>query len=152
MQLSQQGLDIKRLFTPDTVPQLRERSRPEAVNRIKRTLALGEVAKRESIKVEPEAIEARAKELMAQYTDQDVDPARVREVVEEDLLKEKIVGWLEEHSTLELVPEGSLSQSAESSESPESPGNEEDEPAIAVTAEVVDEATDATQPDVEASA
>ena len=149
MQLSQQGLDIKRLFTPDTVPQLRERSRPEAVNRIKRTLALGEVAKRESIKVEPEAIEARAKELMAQYTDQDVDPARVREVVEEDLLKEKIVGWLEEHSTLELVPEGSLSQSPESAESPE---NEEDEAAIAVTAEVVDEATEATQPDVEASA
>lgn len=108
VELQNQGLDIKRLFTKETVPQLRERSRPEAINRIKRTLALGEIAKRESIKVEPEAIEARVKELMEQYADREVDVERLRSVVEENLLKEKILNWLEEHSTVELVPEGSL--------------------------------------------
>ena len=108
MQMSNQGFDIKKLFNQETIPQLRERSRPEAIERIKRTMALGEVAKRESISVEPAAIEAKVKELMEQYQERDIDPERLRAYVEEDLLKEKIIKWLEEHSTLELVPEGSL--------------------------------------------
>jgi len=51
---------------------MRERSRPEAIERLKRSLAL-QVAKRESIQVEKVAVEARVKELMAQYAEQDID-------------------------------------------------------------------------------
>lgn len=108
MQLSNQGIDIKRLFTQENIPQLRERSRPEAIERLKRTLALQEVAKRESIQIEQEAVAARVQELMAQYTGKDIDADRLREVVEEELLTEKIMNWLTEHSTVELVAEGSL--------------------------------------------
>ena len=87
---------------------MRQRSRPEAIDRLKRSLALQEVAKRESIKVEPAEIEARVQELMQQYSGQDIDRQRLREVVEEELVTEKIMNWLEEHSTIELVPKGSL--------------------------------------------
>ena len=45
----------------------------EAVERIKRSLALMEVAKRESIEVPADQIEARVKELMEQYSEKDVD-------------------------------------------------------------------------------
>ena len=113
MQLQRQGIDVKKLFTKDTVPQLRQRSRPEAIDRLKRSLALQEVAKKESIEVEPAAIEARVKELMAEYSGQDIDRDRLKEVVEEELLTEKIFAWLEEHSTIELVPEGSLQNDEE---------------------------------------
>lgn len=113
MQLSRQGIDIKRLFTQEMIPAMRERSRPEAIERIKRSLALQEVAKRESIQVEPATIEARVKELMTQYSGKDIDQDRLREVVEEELLTEKIMDWLEEHSTIELVPEGSLKAAEE---------------------------------------
>lgn len=112
VQLSNQGIDIKRLFTQENIPQLRERSRPEAIERLKRTLALQEVAKRESIQVEQGAVAARVKELMAQYKGKDIDADRLQEVVEEELLTEKIMSWLEEHSTVELVPEGSLAADA----------------------------------------
>lgn len=130
MQMSNQGFDIKKLFTQEMIPQLRERSREEAIDRIKRTIALGEVAKRESLSVEPAAIEAKVNELMEQYQqERDIDPERLRSYVEEDLLKEKIIKWLEEHSTLELVPEGALSSSQEEStpeeESGENPPTEE---------------------------
>ncbi len=108
MQLSRQGIDIKKLFTKEIIPQMRQRSRPEAIDRLKRSLALQEVAKRESIKVEPAEIEARVQELMQQYSGQDIDRQRLREVVEEELVTEKIMNWLEEHSTIELVPKGSL--------------------------------------------
>jgi trigger factor len=114
MQLSQQGLDIKQLFTPELVEQLRQESRPEAITRIKRTLALGEVAKQESLKVESSAIATQVKQLTEEYKGQNVDPDRIRQVVEEDLLKEKILNWLEEHGQVELVPEGSLKQTTES--------------------------------------
>ncbi|MEO0839327.1 MAG: trigger factor [Cyanobacteria bacterium J06643_5] len=108
MRLSQQGLDIKKLFNQDTIPQLRERSRPEAVDRLQRTLALREVGERESIKVTPEEIESRKKEVMEEYSGEDVDPDRVQEAVENELLTEKIIDWLLERSSIELVPEGSL--------------------------------------------
>lgn len=106
MQMSNQGVDIKKLFTAEIIPQLRERSRPEAIERIKRTMALGEVAKRESISVEAADVDAKVKELIEQYRDRDIDAQRLREYVAEDLLKEKIIQWLEEHSTFELVEEG----------------------------------------------
>lgn len=110
MQLSRQGIDVKRLFTQDTIPQLRERSRPEAIDSIKRTLALQEVAKRESIEVDDAAIEARFTEVLAQYADKDVDRDRLREVIADELLSEKILDWLQANATVELVAEGSLNQ------------------------------------------
>ncbi|MEA5622589.1 trigger factor [Nostoc sp. UHCC 0251] len=114
MRLSQQGLDVRKLFTQDIIPQLRERSRTEAIERIKRSLSLREVGKRESIQVTPEEIAARVKELLEQYPDeQDVDEDRLRSIVENELLTERTVDWLLEHSSVELVPEGSLSPAEE---------------------------------------
>ncbi len=137
-QLQNQGIDVKRLFNQDTISMLKERSRPEAIDRIKRTLALGEVAKRESIKVEPEEVSARAAELLAELGDREINPDRLQAVVAEDLLKEKIVGWLIERSTIELVPEGTLA-------------TEEEEAEALEAATVEAEATDPDTVDVSAS-
>ncbi|MUL38360.1 trigger factor [Gloeocapsopsis dulcis] len=108
VQLSQQGIDVKKLFTQESVAKLRENSRPEAIERLRSTLALQEIAQRESIKVEKPEVEAKAKEILSEYSNDDIDLNRLREVVEEDLLKEKIMSWLEERSSVELLPEGSL--------------------------------------------
>lgn len=109
MRLSQQGLDVRKLFTQDIIPQLRERSRTEAIERIKRSLSLREVGKRESIQVTPEEIATRVTELLEQYPEeQDVDEDKLRSIVENELLTEKTIDWLLEHSSVELVPEGSL--------------------------------------------
>ncbi|MFW9257368.1 trigger factor [Nostoc sp. CALU 546] len=114
IRLSQQGLDVRKLFTQDIIPQLRERSRTEAIERIKRSLSLREIGKRESIEVTPEEIAARVTELLEQYPEeQDVDEDKLRSIVENELLTEKIIDWLLEHSSVELVPEGSLSPAEE---------------------------------------
>ncbi|MEH2281269.1 MAG: trigger factor [Nostoc sp.] len=114
MRLSQQGLDVRKLFTQDIIPQLRERSRTEAIERIKRSLSLREIGKRESIEVTPEEIAARVTELLQQYPEeQEVDEDKLRSIVENELLTEKIIDWLLEHSSVELVPEGSLSPAEE---------------------------------------
>ncbi|MEH2060328.1 MAG: trigger factor [Nostoc sp.] len=114
MRLSQQGLDVRKLFTQDIIPQLRERSRTEAIERITRSLSLREIGKRESIEVTPEEIAARVTELLQEYPEeQDVDEDKLRSIVENELLTEKIIDWLLEHSSVELVPEGSLSPAEE---------------------------------------
>ncbi|MEA5551536.1 trigger factor [Anabaena cylindrica UHCC 0172] len=113
MKLSQQGLDVKKLFTQDIIPQLRERSQPEAIERLKRSLSIQEIGKRESIKVTAEEVAARVKELLEQYADEDVDRNRLQSVVENELLTEKILDWLVANSSVELVPQGSLSPAEE---------------------------------------
>ncbi len=125
MQLQNQGVDIKRLLNQETLPMLKERSRPDAIDRIKRTLALGEVAKRESLTTSDPEINDRVREVMADLEGRDVDPERLRTAVAEDLLKEKILNWLEEHNTVELVPEGSLKKEEEDLEDDAIDGDED---------------------------
>ncbi|MGD1897836.1 MAG: trigger factor, partial [Phormidesmis sp.] len=120
MQLSRQGIDLSKFLTKDLVDNMRENARPEAIDRLRRTLALGEIAKQESIAVSEEEVAERAKEMMAEVEDpSQVDPERLDQVVNEDLLKEKILAWLKENSEVELVPEGTLA--------PEEPENADDD-------------------------
>lgn len=106
-QLQRQGVDVKQLFTDEVLPEMRERSRPEAMTRIKRTLALAEVAKNEAIKVEPQEVEERVQSLLKQHSNQEqkIDREKLQEIVAGDLLEEKVMQWLVEHSQVELVPE-----------------------------------------------
>jgi trigger factor len=116
IQMENYGMDISKLFNAETMPQIRERSRPDAIQRLRQSLALQEIAKRESITVERSELEAKVKELMEQLAGQNIDPNRVREVIESDLLKEKALKWLEEHATIELVPKGSLTTEEDTEE------------------------------------
>jgi len=109
MQLSRQGIDLGKFLTKDLVDNMRENAKPEAVERLRRTLALGEIAKQESIAVTEEEVAVRTEEMMAEVEDpSQVDPERLDQVVNEDLLKEKILAWLKENCDVELLPEGSL--------------------------------------------
>jgi trigger factor len=110
---------------------LKDRSRPEATDRIKRTLALGQVAKIEGLKLEDEVFATRYQEALVELQGQDIDRNRLREVLGEDMLKETILEWIEANWTLELVPEGSLT--------PETPEVEAKDQDVDVVAETVAE-------------
>lgn len=141
IQMESYGMDVRKLFNAETLPQLKERSRPDAVVRLKQSLALQEIAKRESLTVEAEEIEAKSKEVLEQLSGQDVDPKRLREVVESDLIKEKAIKWLEEHATIELVPKGSLTpeETQEEEIQPESLTTEvPQEPEIEAASQTID--------------
>lgn len=109
MQLQQQGIDIKKALTKDLVDGMRKNARPQALAQLKHRLAVGELAQQESIEALEEDVEAKVSEFVEQYGDRDVDMARLRQVFEEELIEEKVLDWLIENNTVELVPEGSLS-------------------------------------------
>ncbi|MEM6518944.1 MAG: trigger factor [Cyanobacteria bacterium P01_D01_bin.71] len=138
VRLSQQGLDVNKLLTPEIVENMRERSRPEAIDRLRRTLALGEVAKQESITIEDEAIQTRMAEMLDEVRNpEEVDRDRLKEVVNEELLQEKILQWLLESNTVELVPEGTLApEAAEGDDEAVETPTAETAPAAASTVEV----------------
>ena len=114
MQLSNQGIDVNKFLTKELVNNMRKNAEPEATERLRRTLALGEVAKQESISVDEEAVEARMKEMMAEVDNPaNIDQERLQQVVNEDLLKEKILTWLSANANVELVPEGTITEAEE---------------------------------------
>ncbi len=110
MQLEQMGIDLAQYFTQENLPKIRENSRPEAVEKLKKALILQEIAKAESITLEEAEIEERSNEIKKQLEGQEVDPDKLRTVVEEELITEKTLDWLQEKSTVELVPKGSLEE------------------------------------------
>lgn len=100
-QIAQQGMDVKKLFTPDLVRSLMDTSRPEAETRLRRSLALKALAAAEAIEVAAEELEAKVKEISRGLSQQgNIDPERLRAVVADDLLQEKLLDWLEANSTI----------------------------------------------------
>ncbi|MGC9502190.1 trigger factor [Baaleninema sp.] len=130
MQLQQYGLDVQSFYTPENLPQLRERSRPEAIEKLKQDLALKKIAEVEQLQPSDEEIKTRMAEVRDQLSDRDIDETRLHSFVEDELVSQKALDWLRERAKIELVPEGTLSES------------EEDE---------AEADTDAADPDAEAS-
>jgi trigger factor len=100
-QIAQQGMDVKKLFTPELVRSLVESSRPEAEQRLRRSFALQALAAVEDIHLESAAIDAKVKEVSRGLSDSgSIDPVRLREAVAEDLLRDTLLEWLEANSTV----------------------------------------------------
>ncbi|MGF1498367.1 MAG: trigger factor [Elainellaceae cyanobacterium] len=148
MRLENQGLDMKQFLTQELLEDMRQRSRDEAIARLKRTLALGEVAKRESITVDPDELEEKVDSFMDRYDERDLDEDRVRALLGDDLLQEKVLAWLEEQGTVELVPEGTLTEA----ETTEADATEADATDAETPAATVGESTAEESPTVAADA
>ena len=117
-QIAEQGMDVKKLFTPDLVRSLMDTSRPEAEQRLRRSLALKALAAAEGISVEDEALEAKVTEISRGLSQQgNIDPQRLRQAVADDLLQEKLLEWLEANSTIsEKAPAAAGDGDAEQAE------------------------------------
>jgi trigger factor len=108
------GIDPNVLFSEENLPAIRAQFQEEAAKRLKRTLALAEVARTEKLTVEQAALDVRVEELLS--TSPDLERKAVVEFVQNELLTQKILDWLAEHSTIELVTESSPIPSTDANE------------------------------------
>jgi trigger factor len=100
-QIAQQGMDVKKLFTSDVVRSLVETSRPEAEQRLRRTMALRALATAERIEVAEKDLEARLQEVRRTLTEgASIDPERLRLAVADELLRDSLLEWLEANATV----------------------------------------------------
>jgi len=104
---------VKQLFTKELIGEMRRLNLPEALKRIKRKLCLDAIAKQENITVDEAELKERVVNILESLKDQNIDPARLAAVVREEILTEKSLAWLIEHSEIELVEQGSLKPAPE---------------------------------------
>lgn len=90
---------------PETLNQLKERHRPEAIDRLRRTLALSAIIRQEQIAVGSTELDVEVEEVMAAYAQQGqkLDRERVRQAVYEGLLTDKVMAWLKSQTTVNWV-------------------------------------------------
>ena len=119
MQMQQMGLDVKQIVNPDTIPKMRENARPEAVENLKKSLVLAEIAEQESLKPEDVDIQAKMQEIAAELSGQEIDQNKLKSLVTEDLTTENTLDWLREKAQVELVPAGSLTETEATEEAAE---------------------------------
>ena len=97
---AQQGLDVKSTFTPELVKSLAESTRPQAEKNVQRNLALKALAEKENITIDKSEIDLKMKEYedAISQSSKQIDIKKLTEVITNDLLKEKLIIWLEENS------------------------------------------------------
>lgn len=141
MQLSQYGMDINTIFTRENIPALKARSRPEAIDRLKQSLTLTQVAEQESLVPTEEEIATRYQEMLKQLEGREVDTDKLRALVTDDLQREKALDLMQEHAKVELVPEGSLAAEETGSTEAEATTTPASEATVEVEAETKTEET-----------
>ncbi|MEO1134426.1 MAG: trigger factor, partial [Cyanobacteria bacterium J06639_1] len=135
--LSQQGMDVNNLVNQEMLKGMQERSRPEATDRLLRTLSLAEIVRRENISVGDTELEMRVRDFYANYQGENkLDSQRVIGYFREEMLTEKVMTWLREQNTFNWVDaEGNAVDAPDLKAASESA----EETAIAVEAEVVED-------------
>ncbi len=109
----------KQLFTKELVEEMRRLNQPEAVNRLRRKVALDKIAEEENLSVDEAELKERVANTLAMLKDPNIDPARLAGLIREEMRTEVAVAWLIEHSEIELVEQGSLQPETLESISPE---------------------------------
>ena len=98
---AQQGIDVKSMFTPEIVKSLMESSRDEATEKLRQKLALNALAKTENIEITEQEIAIKMDEIQTELAkEKDIDLDRVKQVVSDDLLQEKLLKWLGANNTI----------------------------------------------------
>lgn len=133
----QQGLDFRQL-DKDLVSRLRQAVEPDAVNELKRSFGLMQLAKAENINVEDDAVQAQIQGILSTIDKpHKVDKERLKTIAYDEMLQEACTQWLLEHNTIEMVPFGTLEASEDEEASEESDAEMEDgEEASTATVEV----------------
>ncbi len=102
---AQQGMDVKSMFTPKLVKSLLESSREEAKQNLLRKLALSALAKEQDIAIDDKIIEVKFKEVSQELSgEKNIDKEKLRNIIAEDLLQEKLIQWLTDNNSLREKP------------------------------------------------
>jgi len=99
---AQQGLDVKSTFTPDLIKSLAESSRPQAEKNVLTQLAFKALAEQEHIDTEEIEIDQKLQEFEEEIkkSPNKIDIKKLREAIKNDLMKEKLIKWLENNTEI----------------------------------------------------
>jgi len=113
---AQQGLDIKSTFTPELIKSLAESSRPQAEKTVLQSLALKALSEAENIQISEKEVDQKILEYQDEIskTKRKINLKKLREAIKSDLLKEKLIVWLEKNCEIKKVKEKKSDKKAKS--------------------------------------
>ena len=142
-QLSQQGLDPSKFIDDKMMEDMKARTRPDAIARLRRTLSLSAIVHEENMEVGETELQVKVEDFLNNYRGQEkISVERVREYFKEELLTDKIFTWLKAQNSTSWVDEdgNSVDAPAEPAESDvveaEFTEDEPEQPASEATVEV----------------
>jgi FKBP-type peptidyl-prolyl cis-trans isomerase (trigger factor) len=102
-----QGQDdemLKKMITPENFEKYKEVSRNSTTNTLKLSMAYGTIAEKEGLQVDPLDVDDQMELIKAETkADPDFDEAGTRDRVEASLIRELVLNWIAENSTVEVV-------------------------------------------------
>ncbi len=99
---------VKQLFTKELIGEMRRLNLPEAITRLRRKVALDQIANQENLTVDQASLNERVANTLEALKDQNIDRSRLTSMISEEMMTEAAIAWLIEHSQIELVEKGSL--------------------------------------------
>ena len=103
-QLKQSGQNINQLMSDELIGHLLREARPQAIESLKQTLAVQEVARVEKMTVDSARVNQEVATIIATVKDpKKVNMANLKEVVELDLLQQQVMEWCAAHNTIEWI-------------------------------------------------
>lgn len=98
----------KQILNKEFVQNLISTNAPEAIARIKKSLAIAEIARLEDITAPRADVIDGATKLYQEIDDKSIDMELLKQVTEDEIITTKVMAWLTANSKVEIVPAGSL--------------------------------------------
>jgi len=101
------GMDdaqVKQMITKENFEKYKKTSYDNTVRSLRISFVIGEIAKKEAIKVDPSELEAEMANVRQQYQGEEIDEEQARSRVEAELERKKVLEFLKNNNTINLVP------------------------------------------------
>ena len=101
------GMDdaqVKSMITKENFEKYKKTSYDNTVRSLRISFVIGEIAKKEGIKVDPTEVERDMVNIRQQYAGEEIDEEQARSRVEAELERKKVLEFLRNNNTIKLIP------------------------------------------------
>ncbi|MGA1265100.1 MAG: trigger factor, partial [Prochlorothrix sp.] len=103
-ELKQNGQDLSGVLNAETLKHLIKGMEPQAIESLKQTLAVQEVARLESLKVPSEEVDFELATLLQTVKDtKKINVANLRDMLQLEIQQRKVLEWCAEHNAIEWI-------------------------------------------------
>ena len=101
------GMDdaqVKNMITKENFEKYKKTSYNNTVRSLRISFVIGEIAKKEGIKVDAAELESEMANIRQQYAGEEIDEEQARSRVEAELERKKVLEFLKNANTVKLIP------------------------------------------------
>jgi len=103
---------VKSMITKENFDKYKAKSRPNTIRALQVSFAIGEIAKKEGIKVDVQEVEGQLATLRQQFQGEDMDEEQSRSRVEAELERQKVLEFLRQKNTIKLIPKAAAPEAS----------------------------------------